>query len=108
MGVILLCMFYAVLGANYYLALERPGEEDSYRSKQEVAKVKKGDQLLALGKVQYKSLQEIIAAHEYLAENYWFLIKTDNEDRRLNQSEFYEKVTLHYPVLSLLTLPGGV
>ena len=36
---ILLCIFYAVLGANYYLALERPGEEDSYRSKQEFAKV---------------------------------------------------------------------
>ena len=53
-------------------------------------------------------MQDIIAVHEYLAENYWFLIKTDNDDRRLNQSEFYEKVTIHYLVRPLLTLPGGV
>ena len=47
-----------------------------------------------MGKVQYQSLQDIIAANEYLAENYWFLIKTDNDDRRLNQSEFYDKVNI--------------
>ena len=28
----------------------------------------------------------------YLTENYWFLIKTNNTKRKLNQTAFYEKV----------------
>ena len=29
----------------------------------------------------------------YLTENYWYLIKTNNTKRKLNQTAFYEKVT---------------
>jgi len=74
-GVILLCVAYAVLGANTFMSMEGPAEEQRYLEKQEAAKA-------------------ITKATDYLCNNFWFLIKTNNTKRKLNETAFYEKAEL--------------
>jgi len=71
-GIILLCIVYAVVGANTFISMENPAEEQRYLDKQEAAKA-------------------ITKATDYLCNNFWFMIKTNNTKRKLNETAFYEK-----------------
>jgi len=71
-GIILLCIVYAVVGANTFISMENPAEEQRYLDKQQAAK-------------------DITKATDYLCNNFWFLIKTNNTKRKLNETAFYEK-----------------
>jgi len=72
-GVVVLCVMYAVGGARIYMSMEVPFEEEAYLAKQKEAKA-------------------IIAATDYLTNSFWDKIHNPNPDKRLNETAYYEKV----------------
>jgi len=72
-GVVVLCVMYAVGGARIYMSMEVPFEEEAYLAKQKEAKA-------------------IIAATDYLANSFWDKIHNPNPDKRLNETAYYDKV----------------
>ena len=51
------------------------------------------------------SLQAIIAATDYLANSFWDKIHNPNPDKRLNETAYYDKVSLK--IVSKLQLKGN-
>jgi hypothetical protein len=82
-GVVVLCVLYAVGGANVYLSMEVPFEEEAYMAKQTEAKVLMPPD---------SSAQAIIDATDYLANSFWDKIHNPNPDKRLNETAYYDKV----------------
>jgi len=72
-GVVVLCVMYAVGGARIYMSMEVPYEEEAYLAKQKEAKA-------------------IIAATDYLANSFWDKIHNPNPEKRLNETAYYDKV----------------
>lgn len=72
-GVVVLCVGYAVGGANIYLSMEVPHEEEAYLAKQKEAKA-------------------IIAATDYLTNSFWDKIHNPKPEKRLNETAYYDKV----------------
>ena len=72
----MLCIVYAVVGANVYMSMEVPNEEAAYQEKQAKA-------------------QDIIDAMEFMSGNFWEKIHSENPEKRLNETGFYDKVVLH-------------
>ena len=72
-GVIFLCIFYAVGGANLYIAMEEPLEMERFAAKTEVT-------------------NEIYKMEEFMAESYWNHIHHKYPEKRLNETAFEDKV----------------
>ena len=72
-GVIVLCCVYAVGGANIYMSMEVPLEEEAKELKRTVA-------------------LDIIDAQDFLADSFWLLIHNRYEEKRLNMTAFEVKV----------------
>ena len=72
-GVIVLCCVYAVGGANIYMSMEVPLEEEAKELKRTVA-------------------LDIIDAQDFLADSFWLLIHHRYPEKRLNMTEFEVKV----------------
>jgi len=72
-GLMFLSMFFAIAGANLYISIERPEEELRYELKKNIA-------------------YDIDDAMQYLGQAFWIFIKSDNEQIRLNQTQFEERV----------------
>ena len=72
-GVVVLCVGYAVVGANIYLSMELPLEEERRKAKEEVA-------------------IEIIKMEEFLSGAFWEKIHHQYPEKRLNETAFMEKV----------------
>ena len=72
-GVIVLCCVYAVGGANIYMSMEVPLEEEAKELKRTVA-------------------LDIIDAQDFLADSFWILIHNRYPEKRLNVTEFEVKV----------------
>ena len=73
-GVVVLCVGYAVVGANIYLSMELPLEEERRKAKEEVA-------------------IEIIKMEEFLSGAFWEKIHHQYPEKRLNETAFMEKVS---------------
>ena len=81
-----------------------PFEEEAYLAKQKEAKV----ELWPPHKRKTDSLQAIIAATDYLANSFWDKIHNPNPDKRLNETAYYDKVSLKIANrLPYHFLPGG-
>ena len=72
-GVIVLCCVYAVGGAQIYMSMEVPLEEEAKELKKTVA-------------------MEIIDAQDFLADSFWILIHHRYPEKRLNMTSFEVKV----------------
>ena len=68
-GVIIICIMFAVGGAQVYMALELPLEEERFAAKREIA-------------------EEIMGMEDFLSDAFWNLIHNKYEEKRYNQSAF--------------------
>jgi len=72
-GVILICIIYAVVGANIYLSMEVPAEEARYAEKREKA-------------------SQILNDMDFLPKTWWKFIHHHRPEERFNESSFKERV----------------
>jgi len=72
-GIIVLCIVYAVVGAEMYMSMEVPLEDQQKQLKMNAA-------------------LDIIDSTEYLADSFWNLMHSKYVEKRLNESAFQEKV----------------
>ena len=88
-GVVVLCTLYAVGGAQIYLGMELPLEEERRAAKQEVA-------------------LEIINMEDFLSGAFWTLIHHQYPEKRYNQTAFEDKVSndLHQYVGKIVAAAG--
>ena len=113
-GVVVLCVMYAVGGARIYMSMEVIGGSNyfisppspicptvnyRYRLKRRLTSQSKMRLrcTLTLKARAYKlvhlcNVQAIIAATDYLANSFWDKIHTPNPEKRLNETAYYDKV----------------
>jgi len=72
-GVILICIIYAVVGANIYLSMEVPAEEARYAEKREKA-------------------SQILNDMDFLPKSWWKFIHHQRPEERYNETAFKERV----------------
>ena len=88
-GVVVLCVGYAVVGANIYLSMELPLEEERRKAKEEVA-------------------IEIMKMEDFLSGAFWTLIHHQYPEKRLNETAFMDKLEgdLHQYVTKIVEAAG--
>ena len=90
-GVVFLCIGYAVIGANIYISMEEPLEMERFAAKTEAA-------------------NEIFKMEEFMAGSYWDMIHHKYPEKRLNETQFEEKVneSLYTFIEKVVTANGEV
>ena len=71
-GLTVLCCLYAVLGVGVFISLEQQAEEERYLEKREAAR-------------------ELEVAEQFLPDQWWTAIHTNNPHRRLNSSRWHKQ-----------------
>jgi hypothetical protein len=72
-GVIIICIVYSVGGANIYMSLEKPAEEERYAEKREKA-------------------SQILASMDFLPKTWWNFIHHKRPEERYNETAFKDRV----------------
>ena len=90
-GVVILCTMYAVGGANIYMGMELPLEEERFQAKREIA-------------------LEIIKMEDFLSDSFWTKIWHKYVEKRHNQSAFEEVIErdLYLYVDKIVTANGDL